>query len=52
MNERPKSPSEILRDVLGRAKTPSQIMEEREGKNSPLAGFLGKNVIDLTKRPK
>jgi hypothetical protein len=55
MNDRPKSPSGIFQDALNRAtaeKSLDKRLEEREGENSSLPGFLIKNVIDVTKRPK
>jgi hypothetical protein len=55
MNERPKSPSEILRDTLDRAaaeKSPSKRLEELEEENPSLPSLLKGKDIDVTKRPK
>jgi hypothetical protein len=53
MNERPKSPSEILREALDRAtaeKSPRERLEKLEQDNPSLPGLI--KETDVTKRPK
>ncbi len=54
MNERPESPSEILREAFDRAtaeKSPRERLEELEVENPSVAGLI-KKEIDVTKRPR
>jgi hypothetical protein len=51
MHDRPKSFFDVANEML-RKSNPPEMEEKSEKKNPSLPGFLIKNEIDLTKRPK